>query len=38
MHSTQMIQQEIQTSFISDYNDLFSKVDTSTMRENVFAG
>ncbi len=37
MHSTQMVQQEIQTSFISDYNDLFSKINTSTMRENVFA-
>ena len=37
MHSTQMIQQEIQSSFISDYNDLFSKIDLSTMRENVFA-
>ncbi len=37
MHSTQMIQQEIQTSFISDYGDLFSKISSSTMRENIFA-
>jgi hypothetical protein len=37
MHSTQMVQQEIETSFISDYGDLFSKIDLSTMRENLFA-
>jgi hypothetical protein len=32
-----MVQQEIETSFISDYNELFSKESVSTMRENVFA-
>ena len=37
MHSTKMVQQEIWTSFRSDYSDLFSKMSSSTMRENVFA-
>lgn len=37
LRSAQMTQQEIQTSFISDYSDLFSKITSSTMRENVFA-
>ena len=37
MHSTKMIQQEIETSFVSDYNDLFSEDSEATMRENVFA-
>jgi hypothetical protein len=32
-----MVQQEIDTSFISDYNDIFSEESKSTMRENVFA-
>jgi hypothetical protein len=32
-----MVQQEIETSFIADYNDLFSKPNLSAMRENVFA-
>jgi hypothetical protein len=33
-----MVEQEIKTSFISDYNELFSKETVSTMRENSFAG
>jgi len=37
LRSTKMVQQEIETSFISDYNELFSKESVSTMRENVFA-
>ena len=37
MHSTKMVQQEIESNFISDYNDLFSKESVSTMRENSFA-
>ena len=37
MHSTKMVQQEIDDSFVSDYNDLFSNLSMSTMRENVFA-
>ena len=37
LHTTKMVEQEIKTSFISDYNDLFSKTNLSTMRENVFA-
>ncbi len=38
MHTTKMIQQEIQDSFLADYDDLFSKTSLSTMRENVLAG
>ena len=38
MHSTKLVQQEIETSFLADYNDLFSYASLSTMRENVFAG
>ena len=37
MHTTKMVQQEIETSFISDYNDLFSNISSSTMRENIFS-
>ena len=37
LHTTKMVQQEIETSFIADYNDLFSKPNLSAMRENVFA-
>lgn len=36
-HTTKMVQQEIDTSFVSDYNDLFSQLAFSTMRENIFA-
>ena len=36
-HSTKMIQQELKDSFLSDYNDLFSKVELTTKRENIFA-
>ncbi|MBR7037325.1 hypothetical protein IKI14_05810 [bacterium] len=36
-HTTKMVQQEIDSSFVSDYNDLFSQVGLSTMRENIFA-
>ena len=36
-HTTKMIQQEIQTSFSSDYSNLFSQVNSSIMRENIFA-
>ena len=36
-HTTKMVQQEIQTSFLSDYNELFWSTNMSTMRENVFA-
>jgi hypothetical protein len=32
-----MIQQELKDSFLSDYNDLFSKVELTTKRENIFA-
>ena len=35
--STKMIQQEIETSLLADYNELFAKTNLSTMRENVFA-
>ena len=38
MHTTKMIQQEIQDSFLADYDDLFSSTALSTMRENVLAG
>ena len=37
MHTTKMIQQEIQDSFLADYDDLFSKTALSIMRENVLA-
>ena len=37
MHTTKMVQQEIETSFLADYDDLFSKTALSTMRENVLA-
>lgn len=37
MHSTKIIQQEIQDSYLADYNDLFSYASETTMRENVFA-
>ena len=37
MHTTKMVQQEIETSFVSDYHDLFSENSESIMRENVFA-
>ena len=36
-HSTKMIQQEIKDSYLADYNDLFSKVELTTKRENIFA-
>ena len=36
-HTTKVIQQEIQTSFVSDYNELFWSINMSTMRENIFA-
>ena len=36
-HSTKMVQQELKDSFLSDYNDLFSKVELTTKRENIFA-
>jgi hypothetical protein len=36
-HTTKVVQQEIDSSFISDYADLFSQVGSSTMRENIFA-
>jgi hypothetical protein len=32
-----MVQQEIETSFLADYDDLFSKTALSIMRENVLA-
>ena len=38
MHTTKMIQQEIQDSFLADYDDLFSSTSLSVMRENVLAG
>ena len=38
MHTTKMIQQEIEDSFLADYDDLFSNTSLSTMRENVLAG
>ena len=37
MHTTKMIQQEIEDSFLADYDDLFSSTALSTMRENVLA-
>mgnify|MGYP002853791363 CR=1 FL=1 len=37
IHTTKLIQQEMETNFLADYNELFSKVGLSTMRENVFA-
>ena len=35
--STKMIQQEIETNLLADYEELFSKNNLSLMRENVFA-
>jgi hypothetical protein len=32
-----MIQQEIETNLLADYEELFSKNNLSLMRENVFA-
>ena len=37
MYTTKMVQQEIDTSLVSDYTDLFSQTSSSTMRENLFA-
>jgi hypothetical protein len=37
MHTTKMIQQEIQDSFLADYDELFSNTALSIMRENVLA-
>ena len=37
MHTTKMIQQEIEDSLLADYDDLFSKTALSIMRENVLA-
>lgn len=37
-HTTKMIQQEIETSMLADYNELFWKSILSTIRENIFAG
>jgi len=37
MHTTKMVQQEIKTSYLADYNELFSKSILSTIRENIFA-
>ena len=36
-YTTKVVQQEIDTSYVSDYNDLFSQAWSSMMRENVFA-
>ncbi len=36
-YTTKVVQQEIDTSYVSDYNDLFSQVWSSMMRENIFA-
>ena len=37
MHTTKMLQQEIETSYLADYNELFSKTILSIIRENIFA-
>ena len=37
LHTTKMIQQEIENSFLADYDDLFSNTALSIMRENVLA-
>ena len=37
MHTTKMVQQELWTSFSSDYWEIFSQMSVSTMRENIFA-
>ena len=37
MHTTKMNQQEIETSYLADYNELFSKSILSIMRENILA-
>ena len=36
LHNTKMVKQRIETSLTSDYSDLFSSEDMTTMRENVF--
>ena len=38
LHTTKMVQQEIETSYLADYNEIFSKNISSTIRENIFAG
>ena len=38
MHTAKLVQQEIQDSYLADYDDLFSSTALSTMRENVLAG
>ncbi len=37
MHTTKLNQQEIETSYLADYNEIFSKKILSTIRENIFA-
>jgi hypothetical protein len=37
MHTTKLNQQEIETSYLADYNEIFSKNILSTIRENIFA-
>ena len=36
-HTTKLVQQEIDDSYLADYSDLFSKVALTTRRENIFA-
>ena len=37
MHTTKLNQQEIETSYLADYNEIFSKNILSIIRENIFA-
>lgn len=37
IHTTKLVQQEIEDSYLADYWDLFSKVALTTRRENIFA-
>ncbi len=36
-HTTKLVQQEIDDSYLADYSELFSKVALTTRRENIFA-
>ena len=37
VHSSKLVEQEIKTSYLADYSEIFSKNNLSLMRENIFA-
>jgi len=37
VHTTKIVEQEVKDSYLADYNELFSKIWLSRMRENIFA-